>query len=131
MRGDANICELLIEYGAFVGARDQRGCTPLHVCRSIAVAELLLRHGADPTARNNAAQTPYGYLMAMHSQNDMLLDFLKNQQVMNRSASRSRRHRHKLLFMYLVVLAVLTLMLCLRLFTSGSFIDNIGHFIPF
>jgi ankyrin repeat protein len=50
----------LVEHGANVNARTDRGDTPLHYAAryAAAIAHYLLAHGADPTARNHAGQTP-------------------------------------------------------------------------
>ena len=56
--GHAALAEILLREGADVTLRDSDGDTPLHVCEDPAVAELLLRHGADSSALNEARQTP-------------------------------------------------------------------------
>lgn len=57
---------LLLEYGADVHARDERGCTPLHHVTSCAhpdlgAAEALIEHGAGVNARDNEGRTPLAY----------------------------------------------------------------------
>lgn len=52
----------LAEAGADLNRGDQQGLTPLHVCRSRAVAGNLLRHGADPWAASKLGLTPGAYL---------------------------------------------------------------------
>ena len=55
-------CELLIKAGADVNARGKNGFSPLiaavESC-NVAVARVLLKHGADPTKTNYRGKTPY------------------------------------------------------------------------
>lgn len=49
-RNDIGAMQSLLAQGADATAYDQRGYTPLHYVMSVAAAELLLQHRADPTA---------------------------------------------------------------------------------
>ena len=48
-----------LKEGAVVYTTDSKGRTPLHLTyKSVAIAELLIEHGADPTATDNEGLTP-------------------------------------------------------------------------
>ncbi len=49
---------LLVEAGADVNARDEKGQTPLHCACTADIAELLMRSGATVDARDNEQKTP-------------------------------------------------------------------------
>jgi ankyrin repeat protein len=48
----------LIERGMKVDIQDSQGNTPLHFARELEVVDTLLRHGANPNARNHQGDTP-------------------------------------------------------------------------
>ena len=56
------VVAFLAEARADLNKGDQQGLTPLHVCRSRAVAGSLLRHGANPWALSKERLTPAEYL---------------------------------------------------------------------
>lgn len=59
--GHIDCCEILLERGADVNARQHSGFTPLHTAGfrdDRKMAELFLRHGADASAKNDEGQTP-------------------------------------------------------------------------
>lgn len=58
VQGDAEMAKLLIVC-CRVDGRDEDGDTPLHLARNLAVADLLLEHGASVDARNNAGLRPH------------------------------------------------------------------------
>jgi ankyrin repeat protein len=49
---------LMDKYGASITVRDEDGDTPLHACCSPAMAEMLMKRGADPMAVNHAGWVP-------------------------------------------------------------------------
>jgi ankyrin repeat protein len=58
--GHRDICELLLERGANVNARQHGGFTPLHTAGfrdDRVMADLFLRNGADPSSANDERQT--------------------------------------------------------------------------
>lgn len=55
------LVHLLLRYGANIEARDQSGCTPLHLAASRgnpAIVDILLEKGACPTAQTTDGETP-------------------------------------------------------------------------
>ena len=52
------IAKLLLERGADVRAKNNRGETPLHWAKNVETAKLLLDRGADVNAKNNMGDTP-------------------------------------------------------------------------
>lgn len=56
-----DICRFLLSKNANVSERNKRGCTPLHICCNIAIAELLMFSGADKDARDALGNTPLIY----------------------------------------------------------------------
>jgi len=56
--GHADIAELLLKRGANPNARDRRGYTPLHWASTADVVYVLLNHGADPNITDNHGRTP-------------------------------------------------------------------------
>jgi len=60
-KGRVGFAQMLLERGALIDARDNRGRTPLHKAvekGKIQVARLLLEHGADVNARDQSGRTP-------------------------------------------------------------------------
>ena len=57
-RGDAKLARLLISHGADVAARDDAREQPLHMTENEQVAAALLAAGADPMARDSGDRTP-------------------------------------------------------------------------
>jgi len=60
-RDDIELVKLLLEKGADVNVKDQRGFTPLHKACGLGrfrIAKFLLDHGANPEARNVNDRTP-------------------------------------------------------------------------
>lgn len=58
------VAQILIKAGADVNARSTtHGFVPLHEVRTVKMVELLLRHRADASIRNDAGQTPEEYLL--------------------------------------------------------------------
>jgi ankyrin repeat protein len=60
------LTQFLIDAGADVNARDRdrpNMLTVLMYAGRIDVAELLLRHGADPTQRNKSGETAWEYIL--------------------------------------------------------------------
>ena len=55
---------LLVEAGADVNARDDKGLTPLHCARTAGIAELLMKSGATVDARDNEQKTPLHHAVA-------------------------------------------------------------------
>ncbi len=55
--GHIELIQALLNTGANPNLRDEDGDTPLHVCEAPDVAELLIAHGADPTAVNAEGDT--------------------------------------------------------------------------
>lgn len=84
-RGNMNEIRTLIHHGADVNGRSKSlgvmtnlvfsvpyaaGSTPLHAAALLGardIATLLLRHGADPAARNNEGHTPLDYALMSHA----------------------------------------------------------------
>lgn len=65
--GRAEICEALLEAGAFVNAKNRAGATPLMIGLgrgSIACVPTLLRYGADVNSRDTQGKTALMYLMS-------------------------------------------------------------------
>jgi ankyrin repeat protein len=58
------VVAFLAEAGADLSAADHEGLSALHCCRSRAVAASLLRHGANPWAKNKLGVTPAMFLDA-------------------------------------------------------------------
>jgi ankyrin repeat protein len=56
--GHADVAELLLKRGANPNARDRHGYTPLHWASAADVVYVLLDHGADPTITDNRGRTP-------------------------------------------------------------------------
>ena len=52
------ITSLLIQYGAKVNAKNNKGQTPLHFAKSAERAEILIKHGAKVNIKNNKGDTP-------------------------------------------------------------------------
>lgn len=60
-KGNLAVVEALLERGAEVNARQQKGFTPLHTAAAngdVALAKLLLAHGADAQAQDDQGRTP-------------------------------------------------------------------------
>src|SRR5687768_4298248 len=55
---DAELVELLIRAGADLSARTEDGMTPLHIAQYASAIEVLVRHGADLNARAMDGWTP-------------------------------------------------------------------------
>ncbi|CAM9796415.1 unnamed protein product, partial [Ectocarpus fasciculatus] len=80
------LCTLLalLQKGANANARDEVGQRPLHVvckypkARSVAVADLLLRWGADETATDNDGNTPADLVKSGAGPNERLQRLLAN-----------------------------------------------------
>jgi ankyrin repeat protein len=63
-REHVEFAQMLLERGAMIDARDNRGRTSLHLAvegGKIQVARLLLKHGADVNARDESGGTPSQY----------------------------------------------------------------------
>jgi hypothetical protein len=56
-RGYCEIACLLLEHGADVMARDNSGCTPLHLASTVTIAEMLISAGADVHAIDDNGRT--------------------------------------------------------------------------
>ncbi|KAF9045928.1 ankyrin [Hymenopellis radicata] len=54
----AHIAEVLLDSGAGIDAKDVSGATPLHTAQSVEVISVLLRHGANPLAGDSDGRTP-------------------------------------------------------------------------
>ncbi len=57
---------LINDYGLDVNARDNEGCTPLHLAFDKTIAESLVANGADINARDNDGLTPLGTLRSYY-----------------------------------------------------------------
>ena len=57
-RGDARLSELLLAHGANPNARNDADDVPLHSASSAGVVRLLLEHGADPNAEDDYGDVP-------------------------------------------------------------------------
>ena len=55
---DVEMAELLIKAGADVSAKNDVGMTPLHIAQYASAVEVLVRHGADVNARAKGGWTP-------------------------------------------------------------------------
>jgi ankyrin repeat protein len=63
-RGDAGVTNLLLDKGAQVNARQERGFTPIFsaaAAGNVELMELLVKHGADINARTDDGKTPYDF----------------------------------------------------------------------
>lgn len=56
--GKKRLAEMLLAHGARVDCANKYGQTPLHCCTDSPLANLLIREGADFTARDKAGRTP-------------------------------------------------------------------------
>jgi ankyrin repeat protein len=55
---DTELAELLIRHGANVSAKNDMQMTPLHIAQCASIVEVLVRHGADVNARADFGWTP-------------------------------------------------------------------------
>lgn len=55
---EPELAELLVKSGADVSAKNDMGMTPLHIAQYASIVEVLVRHGADVNARAQNGWTP-------------------------------------------------------------------------
>ena len=72
--GHVNLLKYLITCGADVNLRDFDGDTPLHVCETREVAQILIDSGADTRALNGAGQSIFE--TALQEENHDMVEFL-------------------------------------------------------
>ena len=72
--GHIPLLKFLLSVGANPNLKDNDGDTPLHVCESAEVAELLLASGADPLLLNNENQSIFD--VAFAEENEEMANYL-------------------------------------------------------
>ncbi|TMW65182.1 hypothetical protein Poli38472_009349 [Pythium oligandrum] len=74
--GELDILLTLLQYGADVNLRDDRGETALHMAACVKTLSTLLAHGADPNARDNDGGTVFHNLTAQILDDDSIVEDL-------------------------------------------------------